>query len=71
MCIPSPQQIIDKSIRVSVRPEFENKQMETMAKVEYIATPAEPNRLLKKSFSSDCSKIPRCKAPENLRSVAY
>ena len=27
--------------------------------------------LLKKSFFSDCSKMPRCKAPEILRSEAY
>ena len=29
------------------------------------------NRLLKKSFSSGCSKMPRCKAPEILRNEAY
>jgi hypothetical protein len=27
--------------------------------------------LLKKSFSADCSKMPRWKAPEILRSEAY
>jgi len=27
--------------------------------------------LLKKSFFSDCSKMPRCKTPEILRSEAY
>ena len=29
------------------------------------------SRLLKKSFSAGCSKMPRCKAPEILRSEAY
>jgi len=29
------------------------------------------NRLLKKSFSSGCSKMPRCKAFEILRSESY
>jgi len=29
------------------------------------------SRLLKKSSSAGCSKMPRCKAPEILRSEAY
>ncbi len=33
--------------------------------------PAEFNRALKKPFLAGCSKMPRCKAPEIMRSEAY
>ena len=37
----------------------------------FVARPFLINRLLIKSFLSDCSKMPGCKAPEILRSEAY